>query len=240
MQRWEFQDDLLRRHVVTFEHGRWSRWQTVTVDGAVVIHVRRGLDATGMHQFTFAGHAGIVIVKQVRLGYRYELYVDGQSVAPQGTRLTPVDASSSPRAAAVASASTTRPRYSSALSWLYWIAGASLVNGFLYHSGSSVVFPVGAMFGFIIEGLVMAFGAPFGWIGHPVVALGFYLIARRVRAGSSRALKLGIALYALDSVFDTLIAFDALLVGLRVLALWGMIASLRGPKPAPAAVPVTS
>ncbi len=236
-QTWQFQDENLFRHVVTFDHGRWSRWQTLTVDGVVLAHNRRGLDARGSYPFTIGAHAGQVVVRSKGLGYEYDLSVDGGPIAQSGARLvSPVEASA--RVPAVTAAPA--PRFRSALSWLYWISGATLVNGVLYHAGSSVLFPVGASFGFLIEGIVTAFDAPFGWIGHPLVALGFWLITRRVRAGSSAALKLGVVLYALDSVLDTLIAFDAILVGLRLLALWSMIGALRTAPPAPAPVPAPS
>ncbi len=232
---WQFQDEDLFKHVVTLEHGRWSRWQTVTVDGAVVSRVRRGLDARGSHHFKIGAHVCHVVVRSKALGYEYDLYVDGAAVAERGARLvSPAQAPTSIPAPAPAPA----PRFRSALSWLYWISGATLVNGALYHAGSTVMFPVGATFGFIIEGIANAFDAPFGWIGHPLIALGFWLITRRVRGGSGTALKLGIVLYALDSLLDMLVAFDAILVGLRVLALWSMVGALRtapsAPTPAPA------
>jgi hypothetical protein len=234
---WQFQDESLFRHVVTFEHGRWSRWQDLTVDGVVVAHVRRGLDARGSHLFNIGAHVGHVVVRSRGFGYEYDLIVDGSLIAQSGARLvSPVEAA----ARMPAATATPPPRFRSALSWLYWISGATLVNGVLYHAGSGVMFPVGATFGFIVEGIVSAFDAPFGWIGHPLVALGFWFIARRVRGGSSAALKTGIVLYALDSVLDVLIAFDPILVGLRVLALWGMIGALRSAPSAPAPAPASS
>jgi hypothetical protein len=232
---WQFQDEDLFKHVVTFDDRRWSRWQTLTVDGIVVARVRRGLDARGSHQFNIGAHVGNVVVRNRGLGYQFDLYVDGLLIADSGARLmSPAQAATLIPAPAAAPA----PRFRSAVSWLYWISGATLVNAVLYHAGSSVMFPVGATLGFIIEGVADALDAPFGWIGHPLIALGFWFITRRVRGGSSAALKLGIVLYALDSVLDVLIAFDAILVGLRVLALWSMIGALRTapsvPTPAPA------
>ena len=220
---WEFQDDQLRKYVVTFDHGRWSRWQTVTANGVVASRVQRGLDATGVHRFTFDGHSGELGVRMRGLGYDYDLDVDGQRVEPRGTRLTAGGAM--PTTAPLSSAPTTH--FPSAVTWLYWIAGATLVNAALYHGGSGVAFPVGALFGFFLEGFANALGLPLGWLGHVLVAGLFFWIARRVRAGSSRALKIGIVLYSLDSVLDTLIEFDAILVALRVLAVWSLVRALR-------------
>jgi len=234
---WQFQDENLLRHVVTFDDARWSRWQTLTVDGVVAAHVRRGLDARASHQFKIGAHVGHLRVWSKGIGYQYDLEVDGTPVAQTGTRLVSPTEATPPVAAATAAPA---PRFRPALSWLYWITGATLVNAVLYHAGSSIIFPVGATFGFIIEGIVDAFDAPFGWIGHPIVALGFWLITQRVRGGSSAALKLAIVLYSLDTALDALIAFDAILVGLRALALWSMIGALRTAPPAPTPAPASS
>jgi FAIM1 (Fas apoptotic inhibitory molecule) protein len=233
---WRFQDEDLFKHVVTFDHGRWIRWQTVTADGVVVARVRRGLDARGSHHFTIRSHVCDVVVRSKALGYEYELQVDGRPIPENGAQLVSRVEAPLPVASVTAAPA---PRYQSALSWLYWISGATLVNAVLYHAGSSVMFPVGATLGFLSEGVVLALGEPFGWIAHPLIALGFWLIARRVRAGSSGALKLAIVLYGIDTALDVLVIFDPILVGLRALALWSMIRVLRTAPSAPTPAPAT-
>ncbi|MBV9344379.1 MAG: hypothetical protein JO341_09740 [Gammaproteobacteria bacterium] len=99
----------------------------------------------------------------------------------------------------MATTATADPVVKSAARWFWWIAGLSLVNLVLLHSGSNTNFVVGLAMTMLASGL---------FAGNPPVALalaaltiGFYLLvgfyAERQRLW---AFYLGLALYLLDGL----------------------------------------
>lgn len=222
---WEFRDDLGHRHLVTFDHGRLSRWQTVTLDGTEVVRVRRWLDARGTHAFTVDGRPAQVRVSMDGVGYSYDLVIDGQHVAEAGTTLAPAGTSSVTTAAtqdAWLAEQQGRRGSRSGSSWLYWIAAATLVNAVLYHVGVDLVFPIGVLFGFFLEGVFSDLGPAAGVLAQLLVASAFFVIAQRARAGSPRALMTGLILYTLDAVIAAFILLDLLFVILHIVAITGL------------------
>jgi hypothetical protein len=92
--------------------------------------------------------------------------------------------------------------------WFFWIAGLSLVNTVMAHTGTDVNFLMGLAFTLFVDGVAKGFiegGSPEGAIR--IVAIGLDVIIAGVfvlfgvfgRRGESWAFLAGIAIYALDA-----------------------------------------
>jgi hypothetical protein len=130
--------------------------------------------------------------------------------------------------------------------WFWWIAGLSLVNTVMVHSGGDISFVVGLGFTLIIDSLLQ---------NHLPVALAIDALAIGIiftlglyaRRGYRRAFITGIVLYTCDALIY-LAAGDMLSLGFHAFALFFMIggamklhAALKSaavPPPAPTAPPV--
>jgi len=246
MSTWEFRDADLRRHVVTFEHNRWSGWQTLTVDVREVAHERKAWEMGGDRAFDLDGHPAVLRIVKRGWEQTYTLLVDGQIVQERGTTLARPgeEPAVNPQAMdAFVRDLEVRRQIANGSGWLYWIAGASLVNAVLYHSGSSLGFPIGAVSGFLIEGIADGLQLPaLALIGHLSVAGGFWLAGRRARRGSAVAFIVGGVLYLCDTLIVFALLQDVLFTIFHAIGLygvfrgWGALARTR----ATAAVPATS
>lgn len=227
MRTWEFLDADLRKHVVTFEHRRWSGWQTLTVDGNELVHERKRLEEGSERPFDFHGHHGVLRITRSGFAYDYALLVDRQRVAPHGTTLSTVDELSSAMPVRLGDTELER-RVQAGGSWFYWIAGTTLLNVILYNTGSSIGFPIGMLFGFFLEGIAKGLGLPTaGWIGHLGIATGLWLVGRRARRGSDVAFLVGGIAYLGDTLFTFALIQDVLSVAFHALGLWGIYRGWR-------------
>ncbi len=230
---WDFRDDQLRKYVVTFEHNRWSGWQTLTLNGKQLVHLRRRWQGNGEHSFEFDGHTGSVRIHSSGASYSYSLHVDGQHVAEQGTTLAAPGTTPNEEAMRqqIQREMGIRRRIGNGAGWFYWISGTSLVNAIAYNAGIDLGFPIAAISGFLLSGFAIALGVPIvGWVGHLGVAGTFWYIARRAGAGSHRAFVVGAVLYGLDTLVVVTIADSWLFAVFHALALYGIFGGWRATK----------
>jgi hypothetical protein len=241
MSTWDFRDADLRRHVVTFEHHRWTGWQVLTVDGREIARERKRWESGSQRTFAFDGHDATLRIVKRGYSYEYLLMVDGQLVQSVGTTLAhpgDVAAASGQAMADFARDLETQRRIANGGGWFYWIAGASLVNAILYHTGSSLGFPIGAVFGFLVEGIATELDTPLlAWIGHAAVVGAFWVVGQRARRGSNSAFVVGGLLYLLDTLIVLALIQDVLFVGFHALGLWGIYNGRRALTRSRAAVP---
>lgn len=219
---WEFRDEDLRRYVVELEHGYWSGRRVVRVNGRETLRAGKLFNSGGEQHFAFDGHDFRVRIANTGLAYSYDLAVDGQTVAAQGTivrradaagtRLPPADhAAARPEvpASPPSAQSALQARRDSGARWFYWIAGLSLLNAVLYAIGSTWGFAVGTAIGFLLEGIAAALiNESVAWLAHvPLVAL-FAWFGRQALRGHGWSFLVGGALYALDAALILVLVQD--------------------------------
>lgn len=116
---------------------------------------------------------------------------------------------------------TTDPIILSAARWFWWIAGLSLLNTILFHTGSDLNFVVGLGMTTLADALFA--GSPALAIGLAGTVLAFFfavgLMAQRERLW---AFYLGLAVYALDALIYVL-AQDWMPVGFHALAMFYIV-----------------
>ena len=107
------------------------------------------------------------------------------------------------------------PVIQSAARWFWWIAGLSLVNAVMFHSGSDVNFVVGLAMT-TIASVAFAQNLPIA-IALAAIMIGFYfLMGFHAQRRALWAFYLGLAVYALDALIYVLfqdwmsVAFHAL------------------------------
>lgn len=114
-----------------------------------------------------------------------------------------------------------RPEIGSGASWFWWIAGLSIVNSVMVHSGGDTNFVIGLGFTLLADNIFKEYIAVA--IAIDVVALatiaGFGFLARK---GHLWAFVTGIVLYSLDAVIYLLVQ-DWMSVAFHGLALFYMI-----------------
>jgi len=113
------------------------------------------------------------------------------------------------------------PLVQSGARWFWWIAGLSLVNTVLFHSGSNTNFVIGLG----ITGLSDAIFADSKAIGFVVDAavLGFFfLMGLKARQGQLWAFIVGVVVYALDALLYVRFA-EWMPVGFHALAIFFIV-----------------
>jgi len=101
--------------------------------------------------------------------------------------------------AASTAAATAAPVVLSAARWFWWIAGLSLINTVLMHTGSNINFVLGLGVTAVSDAVFA--GNPLVGYAIDAVALGFfYLMGVQARHGRLWAFYLGGTVYALDAL----------------------------------------
>jgi FAIM1 (Fas apoptotic inhibitory molecule) protein len=243
-KRWDFRDEDLRRYTVELEHGFWSGKRVITVNGREVVREKKmfGFDPGSEHGFEIDGHAALLRIRSQGVGYAYELYVDGNATAPQGTTITrPAPGTATPMAppdtalpipgmTMVNARPELEQRVRNGGRWFYWIAGLSAVNFVFFFMGSSTGFALGTTIDWILQGIIEELADPsMSWIGHVAVIALFVFLGTRATAGAQWAFIVGGLVYAVDGLILLLVGdwIGIVVHGIALFAIVSAIVSLR-------------
>jgi hypothetical protein len=128
---------------------------------------------------------------------------------------------SAPAATAAAQPPAVHPMAQSGARWFWWIAGLSLVNTVLIHSGSDTSFVVGLGITLIAD-VIFANQQPIGFIIDAIVLGFFFLMGYYGIRGKAWAFYLGLFVYILDALIYVW-AQDWMSVGFHALAIFFIV-----------------
>lgn len=232
-RKWDFRDDNLQRYAVELDHGYWSGLRVVRVNGREVLRAKKRLDTRSELRFAVDGHECRLSIRSTGLKWAYDLVVDGQPVAIQGTTVRRVDGAAAERPSAtdgvdsLATLALQQHRDNGAR-WFYWIAGLSLLNLALYAVGSDLGFAVGTVIGFLLQGVIAFFaGETVAWFAHaPIIGL-FFWLGRQALRGHGWAFATGGAIFALDAVLLLVLVQDWFGIAVHGFGLFGILQGWR-------------
>ena len=113
------------------------------------------------------------------------------------------------------------PLVQSGARWFWWIAGLSLVNTVLFHSGSDTNFVIGLGITALSDA-VFASNKAIGFAVDALVLGFFFLMGLKARQGHLWAFVLGVVVYALDALLYVRFA-EWMPVGFHVLAVFFIV-----------------
>lgn len=234
-RKWDFRDDDLQRYVVELDHGYWSGLRVVRVNGREVLRAKKLLYTGSELRFAVDGHECRLTIRSKGLTWAYDLVVDGQAVATQGTTVRHADGAAAERPSAsdagapdTSTASALEAHRDNGARWFYWIAGLSLLNLALYALGSDWGFAVGTVIGFVLQGVVELFaGETVAWFAHaPIIGL-FVWLGRKALRGHVWAFAIGGAIFALDAVLLLVLVQDWFGLAVHGFGLFGIVNGWR-------------